>query len=114
VDYLLHCDVASAIWSVLFNRFGMSWVMPISVIDLYDCWWLSGRPSSPVVWKRVSTCLFWCLWKEMNDKNFEDKERSMGIIISMFFETLYLWRTSYVSPLSISFSDFLFCFTLSS
>jgi len=50
----------------------------------------------------------------MNDKNFEDKERSMGIIISMFFETLYLWRTSYVSPLSISFSDFLFCFTLSS
>jgi len=37
VDHLLYCDVASAIWSVLFNRFGISWVMPRRVIDLYDC-----------------------------------------------------------------------------
>jgi hypothetical protein len=25
---LLHCDVASVLWSTLFNCFGMSWVMP--------------------------------------------------------------------------------------
>jgi hypothetical protein len=37
----------------------------------------------------------------------------MGDIISMLFETLYLWTTAYVSPLSISFSDFLFRFALS-
>ena len=34
--HLLHCDVASTIWSSLFNRFGMSWVMPRCVVDLYD------------------------------------------------------------------------------
>jgi hypothetical protein len=88
--FLLHCNVAYAIWSVLFNRFGMSWVMPRRVIGLNDCWWSSGRPRSTAMWKMVPTCLFWCLRKEMNDINFEDKERTMGDIISIFFETLYL------------------------
>jgi hypothetical protein len=35
VDHLLlHCDVAFALWSTLFSRFGMSWVMPRQFIDL--------------------------------------------------------------------------------
>jgi hypothetical protein len=35
VDHLLlHYDVASALWSSLFSRFGLSWVMPRQVIDL--------------------------------------------------------------------------------
>jgi hypothetical protein len=38
----------------------------------------------------------------------------MGEIISKFFETLYLWTVAYVSPLTISFSDFLVRFALSS
>jgi hypothetical protein len=31
---LLHFDVASALWSTLFGRFGMSWVIPKRVTDL--------------------------------------------------------------------------------
>jgi hypothetical protein len=38
----------------------------------------------------------------------------MGDIISMFFETLCLWTAAYVSRMSISFSDYLFRFALSS
>jgi hypothetical protein len=38
VDYLLlYCEVACAIWNVFFNRFGLSWVMPRRVVDLYAC-----------------------------------------------------------------------------
>jgi hypothetical protein len=36
------------------------------------------------------------------------------IFFSMFFETLYLWTTAYVSPLSNGFSAFLFRFAFSS
>jgi hypothetical protein len=54
------------------------------------------------VCKMVHTCLF------------EDRERTMAEIISLFFETLYLWTAAFVSPLSISFSDFLVRFALSS
>jgi len=37
----------------------------------------------------------------MNDRNFEDMERTMGDVIFTFFETLYLWMTAYMSHLSI-------------
>jgi hypothetical protein len=62
VDHLLlHCDLASTIWSVFFSRVGMSLVIPRRVVDMYDWWWSSDRPSSDDVWKMVPTCLFWCL-----------------------------------------------------
>ena len=32
----------------------------------------------------------------------------------LLFHTLYIWITAYVSPLLISFDDFLVCFSLSS
>jgi hypothetical protein len=44
----------------------------------------------------------------MNDKNFEDNERTEEKILSLFFETLYLWMVAYVSPLSFSYNDSLF------
>jgi hypothetical protein len=56
----------------------------------------------------MHTCLFWCLWKEKNDRNFKDRERSLEEILSLFYDTLYLWTVAFVSPLSLSYSDFLF------
>jgi hypothetical protein len=53
VDHLLHCDVASALWSALFTCFGLSLVMPSSVINLFAA-----------IWKMMPICHFWCLWKE--------------------------------------------------
>jgi hypothetical protein len=50
VDHLLfHCEVASALWSAIFSHFGMSWVMPRWVFDLFACWRSSRRRSSDSV-----------------------------------------------------------------
>jgi len=115
VDHLLRrCDVAYAPWSAIFTRFSMYWVMPRRVIDLFACWWTFGRPRSVVSWRMVPTCLFLCVWKERNNRYFEDLERSLEDILSSFFHTLYLWTVAFVSPLSLSFGDFLVCFLLSS
>jgi len=27
----------------------------------------------------------WCLWREQNDRNFEDKEKTIEELISLFF-----------------------------
>jgi hypothetical protein len=57
------------------------------------------------------SCLLWCLWREMNDKSFEDRERSLEKLKSLFFfYTLYLWTTTFVSPLVISYYDVLLLF----
>jgi hypothetical protein len=77
VDHLLlHFDVAFALWNTIFSRFGMSWVMPRRVIDLLACLWSLGRPMSATVWKMTPICLFWCLWRERNNRSFEDLEKT--------------------------------------
>jgi hypothetical protein len=90
------------------------------VVPSYDqtgyriaCWWSFGRLRTDAVWKMASICLFWCLWSEMNNKSFEDLERSLKEILSFFYHTLYLWTTAYVYPLLFSFDVFLACFSLS-
>jgi hypothetical protein len=50
----------------------------------------------------------------MNGRKLEEKERMLKEILSLFYETLYLWTTAYMSPLSLSYSEFFVRFTLSS
>jgi len=108
VDHLLlHCEVARALWYVILNRFGLSWVMAFRVVDLFACWWPGGRSRSAVVWKMVPCCLMWCLWMERNDRQFEDKERTIDELISFFIHSLYSWTAAYLAPLGISYNDFL-------
>jgi hypothetical protein len=49
----------------------------------------------------------------MNNRSFENLERSLEEILSSFYYTLYLWTTAYEYPLSFSFDIFLDHFSLS-
>jgi hypothetical protein len=82
------------------------------VVNLYACWWTASNTWSAVVCKMVPLCISWCLWRKMNDRSFEDCERSLEEIKSLFFNTLYLWTTAFVSHLMIviSYHDFLVLF----
>jgi hypothetical protein len=92
----------------------MSWVMPRRVVDLFSCWWKAGRSMSATVWKMVPICILWCVWNERNLRCFEDLENSMENIVASFLHLLYLWTEAFLSPVSISFSDFLVRFSLPS
>ena len=75
---LLHQVVAQEMWSMLFGLFGISWVMPRSVLGLLDCWQGNfGRHRNLRVWRVVPHCLMWCLWQERNGCSFEDCEQSI-------------------------------------
>jgi hypothetical protein len=114
VDHLLlHYEVACVLWNAIFGCFRLSWVMPRRVVDLFACWWMGGRSRSAVVWKMVPCCLLWCLWKERNDRQFKDKERSMEELMSFFFYSLYSWTAAFLAPLVISYNNFLVLFSSS-
>ena len=39
VDYLLlHCPIAWELWSLVFCLFGIQWVMPHTVLELFEAW----------------------------------------------------------------------------
>jgi hypothetical protein len=115
VDHLLlHCEVANALWNVIFSRFGLCWVMLGSVRELLACWWTGGRTRSAVVWKMIPLCLMWCIWRERNARCFEDTTRSFEGILHCFLFTLYAWAAGWLDPLVISFQDFLSHFSFPS
>jgi hypothetical protein len=105
VDHLLHCEIACILWNAIFSRFSLSWIMPLRMVDLFACWWRGGCSRGAVVWKMVHSCLMWCLWREQNDRNFEDKEITFEELKTFFFCSLYTWTAAFLTSLVISFHD---------
>jgi hypothetical protein len=93
LDHLfLHCSVAMDLWSLVFGMFGVQWVMPQTVLDLF-CSWLGNRRrhNSILIWKMIPHCLIWCLWKECNSCHFEDSARTTPEFKLFLFHTLLDW-----------------------
>jgi hypothetical protein len=89
---LLHCEVASALWSGLFHLFGVVWVMNGRVRDLLACWnGQSGNNMVKEVWRMAPLCLFWTVWKERNARCFENTEMPMAELSNRFLKLLFLW-----------------------
>ena len=78
VDLLLiSCPVAHSLWMYMLQLFGIDWVMPSSVTDLFFCWyhWLGKHNSD--IWNLVPGCLMWNVWIERNRHSFKDTRKSL-------------------------------------
>jgi hypothetical protein len=107
IDHLLlHCKIARELWYAIFSRFGLSWVMPSSLANLFACWWMGGSSWSAIVWKIVPLCLMWCLRRERNVRCFQDLERTLEELKSFFFFSLFTWTAVCLAHLVISFFRF--------
>ena len=109
VDRLfLHCSIAMDLWSMVLGLFGISWVMPQSVLGLLVCWQgRFGLHRNGYIWSIVPHCLMWCLWRERNSSYFEDIERSISDLKLFFFRTLLDWLVVLQNQSFPHFIDFL-------
>jgi hypothetical protein len=88
--------------------------MPSYVVDLLACWkGYFGRLRNVVMWEMVPSCIMWCLWRESNDRCFEDREQTAAELKDFFFETLDHWTIAYDINIS-SFHVFLDLFSSTS
>ena len=81
---------------MVWTLFGLHWVMPHIVTDLF----LSGQGSfgghrSIDLWRAVPHCVLWCIWRERNSRCFEGKEQSILDLKSLLFHTLLEWSSSF-------------------
>ena len=80
---------------MIFALFGIHWVMPRRVIELFDCWQGSmGRQQNLVVWRVIPYCLMWCLWRERNARTFEGCELSVVELKLQFYRYLFDWLSA--------------------
>ena len=78
MDHLLiSCSVAHSLWMYMLQLFGIVWVMPGSVIDLFSCWYQWLGKHNYAIWNLVPSCLMWNIWAERNRRSFEDMEKSL-------------------------------------
>ena len=76
---------------MVFGLFGVR-VMPQYVVGLLACWQGKfGCHRNGYIWMIVVHYLLWCLWREINSRCYEDKERSISDLKLFFFRTLMDW-----------------------
>jgi hypothetical protein len=73
---LIHCDLAFGLWSFVFWKFGILWVLPGCVLDLFFGWYNGLGKLHSKVWNMVPPCLLWTLWRERNSRIFENTEHT--------------------------------------
>ena len=105
--FLLHCPMSCQIWSFVFKLFGVDWVMSGCVLDQLACWrnWF-GKHSSEV-WNLAPSCVMWSLWRERNNRTFENIEHSVGQLIEFCMVSLFDWARDWGLTTSTSIGGFL-------
>ena len=104
---LLHCEMAYWIWSFVFITFGLSWVVPRSIPDLLFGWWNWLGKHSSQIWNLVPLCIFWCIWKERNQRTFKDLDSSGDQMLASFSGTLFDWFRTWGLMTSDSLPSFI-------
>ena len=104
---LLHCPMAREVWSYIFRLFGVDWVMSGSVLDHVAGWrnWFGKHYSE--VWNLVPACVMWSLWRERNNRTFEDVELSTTKLIESCMGSLFEWSRGWGFSTASSVGGFL-------
>jgi hypothetical protein len=111
---LLHCDMAFGLWSFVLRTFGICWVLPGGVLDLFFGWYNGLGKLHSKVWNMVPPCILWILWRERNSRIFENTERSVSQLQELFSNTLYDWAKAWGYSRSDSVTSFLISLHISS
>ena len=104
---LISCLVAHSLWMYMLWLFGIDWVMPGFVVDLFFCWyhWLGKHNSD--IWNLVLGCLMWNIWTEWNRRSFEDTGKSLDQLLELCKQTLFDWSRCWGLSDCSTITDFL-------
>jgi len=89
--------------------------MPRRVLELLTSWGASfGCGLAMDVWRLVTLCLMWCLWREQNARHIEYVLTSMLELRKRLLNTIYIWIAIHHSLSVFTYADFLNLFSVRS
>ena len=78
---------------MVFQMFGVMWVMPSRLKDCLVSW--RGQKGNSIViqiWRIAPLCVLCCLWRERNGRDFEDCQHGIIELKKRVLQTLLSWR----------------------
>ena len=70
----LHCPMVYRVWIAVIQKFKVSWVLPQDVNQLIEEAFMVGRDKrTKLLWSLVICATLWTVWRERNQRIFEDK-----------------------------------------
>jgi hypothetical protein len=65
------------------------------VSDLLGSWrGQFGTRHALQIWRLAPLCLMWCLWRERNERSFEDRESDLLEIKKIMLQSLFAWKVA--------------------
>jgi len=89
----LHCNIFGVVWYFIYRWLGISVVIPAQVTDHSNQFSVSGGIAktrcsiSQVIWFAT----VWEIWKERNNKHFNDKECSISQVVDKIKSLAFRW-----------------------
>jgi len=85
----LHCKWTEQLWRMFICLKGITWVKPGSIKGVLSSWIRDGNASKEERWKFVPACVWWTIWKERNNRSFENVQNSLQKIKMNCLALLY-------------------------
>lgn len=75
------------------NYSWIMWVRPRDTVEVLECWnKYSTHSEHKERWKIVPACIWWIVWKERNQRCFEDNYNSTQKVKMKCLALFYFWR----------------------
>lgn len=103
---LLSCALPWQLWSWWLEIWNVKWVIPHSLKDMFIQWNLKGKGEFfSKIWHAIFYIIIWSLWKERNDRAFNNKSSSISDIQDLVLLRLSWWIGGWNSNFPYSSSE---------
>lgn len=108
IDHLLmHCTVAAGLWTFCLGIFRVLWVLPSTVRQLLGSWRCRTINKLGLkAWRLVPHAIFWTIWRERNNRTFEDREATFEFLKNTCIRLLFCWSGSELFDSRMHLQDF--------
>ncbi|CAL5431587.1 unnamed protein product [Camellia sinensis] len=105
---MLLCPYVWKIWSDLLNWWGLQWIVPTTVADLF-LWWsgFKWRTLENKIWRAMPLAIMWYIWRFRNEVVFNGKEAVLGEICELIKLRIIFWVKAHTMGCSYTVQDFM-------
>lgn len=102
----IHCQFSWQIWCWWLKIWNLSWVAPPSMKDLFVMWSTENhRPFFKKIWWAIFYIISWSIWKERNERIFNNSASSRDQICDLILTRLGWWIKAWGDPFPYSVSE---------